>query len=305
MEAAVHIAALSVIATILGGIGFGLAWLNACRRAAAARPLGRRRFVASCSRGAADAGLRAGNCAVAHCAHGCGFHPRRRNLWPLTVTLMARLLWLGWIGVVWIASALLRSHAPGLSRHSDPRTASGWGRDDKAAKDSRRGVVASSLPAVLSAMERRADILAQHRVKNVLRPAMGVHQRTRASRHGGLERDVFVVGQLRDLFPRQAAHCVSSISSECVHVPPRPATGPMRFFGCFEPRHHSTGPPAGPLVAGSKRRGPERTRESRGVGCRATDGRDSRQKKPPLRTAKSRLFGGCFPHDNQGFAKTS
>ncbi len=103
MDAATHIAALSVIAMMLGGIGFGLAWLNA---RAVRLPLDRWPPPALPLLPVALPTLAwAGMCLWLLALMAAD--PTAANLWPLTVTLMA-VLWLVWIGVVWIASALLR-----------------------------------------------------------------------------------------------------------------------------------------------------------------------------------------------------
>ena len=107
-----------MIATILGGIGFGLAWLNAC---AVRLPLDRWPPPVVLLLPVALPTLAWGGMCLWLIALMAA-DPTAANLWPLTVTLMA-VLWLGWIGVVWIALGAAAVAAPGLSRHSDPRTA--------------------------------------------------------------------------------------------------------------------------------------------------------------------------------------
>jgi hypothetical protein len=108
MDPLAHIAGLTVIAAIIFGLGAGLAALHAVamriRIATWPQPLLPLLAVAAPALIWVGFGL--------YLLALMAAEPTAANLWPLTVTLMA-VLWLVWIGVVWIASALLRSRHRG------------------------------------------------------------------------------------------------------------------------------------------------------------------------------------------------
>lgn len=103
METVQQIVALAVIGAVLGGIGIGLAWLNAAAVGLSwsrwpPRPLPLFLF-------APPALAWAGMCFLM-LALMAG-DPTAANLWPLTVMLMA-VLWLAWIAAAWALTAVLR-----------------------------------------------------------------------------------------------------------------------------------------------------------------------------------------------------
>jgi hypothetical protein len=103
METFAHYAALGVIGAILGGIGLGLAWVNAA--AAGLLPLRWPPRPLPLALTAPPALAWAAMCLWMLIL--MAGDPTAANLWPLTAMLMA-VLWLAWIGAAWAVTALLR-----------------------------------------------------------------------------------------------------------------------------------------------------------------------------------------------------
>lgn len=106
METVVHVTSLGVIALILGGIGVGLALLNA---RAIRLPLDRRPSLMRSLPVGLPALAWAGMCVWM--LYLIASDPTAANLWPLTAALMATL-WLGWIAASWIIATVIRRFRP-------------------------------------------------------------------------------------------------------------------------------------------------------------------------------------------------
>jgi Ca2+/Na+ antiporter len=103
METLAHVATLTVIGAILGGIGAGLAWVNAM--AAGLMPLRWPPRPLPLMLTAPPALAWAAMCLwMLTLMAG---DPTAANLWPLTVLLMAAL-WLVWIALAWAFAAVIR-----------------------------------------------------------------------------------------------------------------------------------------------------------------------------------------------------
>jgi hypothetical protein len=103
MESFAHYATLGVIGAILGGMGLGLAWVNAA--AVGVLPLCWPPHPLPLMLTAPPALLWAAMCVWMLTL--MARDPTAANLWPLTVMVMAAL-WLVWIALAWAFAAVVR-----------------------------------------------------------------------------------------------------------------------------------------------------------------------------------------------------